>query len=165
MGRLTAAPRAGAWATVLAGAMACAPPPGAAAGGIEVDEAYAAEPVTLDAGAIYLTVRNTGDAADTLDGVSAGIAGMAHLHRMAGMGGALMLPLEGAEVPAGGSLRLAPGGLHIMLMNLRRRPVAGDTIAVTLQFRRAGTVQLRVPVLSYLEVGERAAVGVQGKPK
>ena len=130
-----------------------------------MEDAYAAEPVTLDAGALYLTVRNTGDGADTLDGVSAGIAGMAHLHRMARMGGVRMQALDGAEVPAGGSLRLVPGGLHIMLMNLRRLPVAGDTIAVTLRFRRAGAVQLRVPVVSYLEVGERAAVGSQGEPQ
>lgn len=146
------------WLTwmVLAGCAAPVPP-----GGVEVIDPFAPEPVTADVGAVYATVRNLGSAPDTLDGASSDIAAMAHLHRMAGMGAAQMRSLDVAEVPAGGSLRLAPGGLHVMLMELRERPVVGDTITITLRFRRAGAVAVRVPVVSYLEVSERAVVGNQ----
>jgi len=78
---------------------------------------------------------------------------------MGGLGGAVMRAQAGAEVPAGGQLHLRPGGLHLMLMNLASLPHAGDTVDITVEMRRAGAIALRVPVVSYLEAGERAAVG------
>jgi len=128
---------------------------------ITVVDPFAPEPVTGDVGAVYATLRNDGNTPDTLDGASADIAAMAHLHRMTGTGGTQMRGLTEVEIPVGGSLRLAPGGLHLMLMELRERPTAGDTFTVTFRFRHAGSVEVRVPVVSYLEVGERAAVGEQ----
>jgi len=44
-------------------------------------------------------------------------------------------------------------------MNLASLPHAGDTVDITVEMRRAGAIALRVPVVSYLEAGERAAVG------
>jgi copper(I)-binding protein len=132
---------------------------------IAVSDAYAAEPVSTDVAAVYLTIRNHGTIPDTLTGARAPIAGMAHLHRMAGIGGAQMRAIEAVEVPAGGQLQLRPGSLHIMLMALTRRPRVGDTIDVTVQLLRAGDVAVRVPVVSYLEVGERATVGTQDAPR
>lgn len=132
--------------------------------GIEVSDAYAAEPVSTDVAAVYLTIRNHGTIPDTLTGALAPIAGMVHLHRMAG-GRAQMRAIERVEVPAGGQLQLRPGSLHIMLMGLTRRPRVGDTIEVTVQLAHAGDVAVRVPVVSYLEVGERAAVGTQDEPR
>jgi copper(I)-binding protein len=134
--------------------------PGVVAG-VTVVDAYAAEPVTADVGAIYLTIGNQGEVADTLVGARAPVAEMVHLHRMTPGSGARMRVQDVAVVPGHGQLRLRPGGLHLMLMNLSSRPIAGDTIALALEFRHAGTVHVRVPVVSYLEVGERAAVGMQ----
>lgn len=128
--------------------------------GIEVSDAYAAEPVSREVGAVYLTIRNLGTVADTLMGARTPIAGMVHIHRMAGMGMSQMRMTASLEVPAGGLVQLRPGDLHLMLMNLTGMPHAGDTIDLTLVLRHAGDVALRVPVVSYLEVGERAAVGV-----
>jgi len=132
--------------------------------GIEVSDAYAAEPVSTDVAAVYLTIRNHGTIPDTLTGALAPIAGMVHLHRMAG-GRAPMRAIEVIEVPAGGQLQLRPGSLHIMLMALTRRPRVGDTIEVTVQLAHAGDVAVRVPIVSYLEVGERAVVGTQDEPR
>jgi copper(I)-binding protein len=126
---------------------------------IEVSDAYAVEPVSSEVAAVYLTIRNHGTVADTLLGARTPVAAMVFLHRMGGLGGAVMRAQAGAEVPAGGLLQLRPGGLHLMLMNLASQPHAGDTIDMTVELRRAGAVALRVPVVSYLEAGERAAVG------
>jgi len=139
---------------------ACAEHPRVTGAALSVLGAYAAEPVTLDVAAVYLTIRNNTGEADTLVGVETPIAAMANLHRMVGPSGApQMRDVSGAEIPAHGQLQLRPGGLHLMLMNLVTLPHAGDTVDLSLEFRHAGTIAVRVPVLSYLEVGERAAVG------
>jgi len=126
---------------------------------ISVADAYAAEPVSSEVAAVYLTIENTGDQPDTLVSVETAIAAKVDLHRMAGMGASQMRAVHNAEIPAHGQLRLRPGGLHLMLMDLTTLPHAGDTIDLTLELRHAGTIPVRAPVLSYLEVGERAAVG------
>jgi copper(I)-binding protein len=160
VGRLTAARAA---ATVPLGLTllgACAPrveDPGI----IAVTDVYAAEPVSRETGAVYLTIENRADAPDTLIGAWTPIASMAHLHTMAGAAGAAMETSAAAEIPAGGALQLRPGGLHLMLMTITAMPHAGDTIDLHLEFAHAGAVTVRVPVLTYLEVSERAAVGAQ----
>jgi periplasmic copper chaperone A len=127
---------------------------------VSVTDPYAAEPVSADVAAIYLTIRNDTDEPDTLVSAETPIAAMANLHRMVGTGGApQMRAVSGVEIPAHGQLQLRPGGLHLMLMNLVTLPHAGDTVDLTLVLRHAGTIAVRVPVVSYLEVGERAAVG------
>jgi copper(I)-binding protein len=68
-------------------------------------------------------------------------------------------------VPARGRVRLRPGDLHLMLMTITAMPHAGDTIDLTLEFRHAGAVTVRVPVVSYLEVSERATIGGQGETR
>jgi len=129
-----------------------------------VTEAYAAEPVSREAGAVYLTIENRADEPDTLLGAWTPIASMTHLHRMSGAGGTRMRTQDVAEVPAGGRLRLRPGDLHLMLMTITAMPHAGDTIDLNLEFARAGALTVRVPVLTYLEVSERAAVGARRDP-
>lgn len=49
---------------------------------------------------------------------------------------------EGVEVPAGETVKLAPGGYHLMLMDLEKPIVEGETIPVKLRFERAGAVDV-----------------------
>lgn len=170
MGRLRAVEggrgrsRAVAAVAAIAAAAACATNPDQLPeAGLVVTEAYAAEPVTREVGAVYLTIENRTDAADTLVSAWTPVASMVHFHRMTGRGGARMRTQDVAEVPAGGRLQLRPGGLHLMLMSITAMPQAGDTIDITLNFRNAGAVLVRAPVVSYLEVNERATVGGQGQ--
>jgi copper(I)-binding protein len=91
-------------------------------------------------------------------GAESPIAAAAEIHRQMTMGAMVrMEPAGPLAVPAHGVLRLEPGGTHLMLLRLARRPLAGDTIDVTLTFRRAGAITLRVPVIPYAEVSGRAA--------
>ena len=49
-------------------------------------------------------------------------------------------------IPAKDSVELAPGGLHIMLVNLGKDLSVGDTFPVTLEFQRAGDITIEVEV-------------------
>ena len=138
---------------------ACSGQPQSGGATIAVADPYAAEPVSLDVAAVYLTIVNTGEEPDTLLGARTPIAAKVDLHRMTGMGAGQMRPVHAAEIPARGQLRLRPGALHLMLMDLTTRPHVGDTIDLALELQHAGIISVRAPVLSYLEVGERAAVG------
>lgn len=98
-------------------------------------------------GAGFMTIRNTGTAADRLVSATSPVSGRVELHTHIRDGDVMrMRPVQDIPVPAGGSATLAPGGLHLMFMGLNRTLVAGETIPVTLRFAEAGevTVQLRV---------------------
>jgi len=57
-----------------------------------------------------------------------------------------MRPVGGILINPGIATRLAPGGLHIMLMDLKRPLKEGDSITLTLTFERAGKQTVIVPV-------------------
>lgn len=97
----------------------------------------------------YLVVRNTGTAADRLVGASAEIAGRTEIHTMAvdDKGVMTMRPVEdGIAIAPGESVALKPGSYHLMLMDLAAPAVAGESVAGSLTFETAGTLELTFPV-------------------
>lgn len=85
--------------------------------------------------AVFGQVENRASSARTIVAASTSASGRAELHEMAmGADGTMVMrPIVGGiEVPAGGSADLAPGGKHIMLMDLARTLVPGEQIDVTL---------------------------------
>jgi len=52
----------------------------------------------------------------------------------------------GIPVAPGEGVELRPGGLHLMLMNLRASLVEGDTLVLSLYFEEAGYQEILVPV-------------------
>ena len=120
------------------------------AGDLEVRDAFAFSPPTTSEAAGYFTVVNRGSTPDTLLAISSPIAASAMLHGQVPDGGMVRMEhVEAAVIPARDSLVLAPGGMHVMFMDLERRPQPGDSIAVRLRFARAGEVTLMIPVRSY----------------
>ena len=96
----------------------------------------------------FLTIENTGDTDDRLVSVTAKVSGDVQLHEMAMEGDVMKmreLP-DGIVIPAGETVTLAPGGLHIMFMGLNQAFVEGETVTVTLTFEKAGTVEVPLPV-------------------
>ena len=66
---------------------------------------------------------------------------------MAMDGNVMRMRATGAlPVPAGGTLTLAPGGYHVMLLDLKRPLVAGDKVPLRLTFEKAGTIEVTVNV-------------------
>lgn len=85
---------------------------------------------------------------DSLVGVRSSIGGNAALHDIAP--GNQMITVPAIELPAGHDVALGiSGGPHIMIEQLPHDEAPGDTIAITLQFARAGKLDLRVPVTRY----------------
>jgi copper(I)-binding protein len=99
------------------------------------------------AGAVYLTIRNTGAADDVLQGVQTPAAAMAMLHATEMIDGvASMKHLDKVEVGAGSEVKLQPLGTHIMLMGLKAPLKEGESIPLVLEFENAGKVEVTVPV-------------------
>lgn len=81
----------------------------------------------------YVTLANPGVAAQRCTGVTGAEFGAAELHRSVLEDGmSRMLAGQVIELPAGGRVELAPGGLHIMLFRPARALVAGDRTRLTL---------------------------------
>ena len=127
---------------------ACSSGSGASGGSLAVSGAWVRVPTSPDTTAAYLTIVNGTNADDTLVGVSTAAAASAGLHRTttdsSGMTGMQMT--DSVHVPAGGTVSLAPGGYHIMLMGLTGDLIAGGTIELVLAFEHAGVVKVTAEV-------------------
>lgn len=103
---------------------------------------------------LYVDIANTGTKDDTLIGVATPIAAMPMLHETVVTDGVASMPhTMSIPIPAGQTVRLAPGGYHGMLMDLTGALKEGDSFPVTLSFRDGGDVTMDVDVLS-LRAGE-----------
>ncbi|MEQ9178581.1 MAG: copper chaperone PCu(A)C [Nitratireductor sp.] len=63
-------------------------------------------------------------------------------------GVATMRPAAQVTIPPGGLVRLQPGGLHIMLMELNYPLEEGAMLPLTLEFGADGRLTVDIPVLS-----------------
>ena len=101
-------------------------------------------------GAGYLTIMNMGEQEDVLIRVDAPFARHTEIHEIKMDGDiAKMRPLQsGLKIPAGQSVNLAPGGLHLMFMDLQRPLKAGDTHTIVLHFKYHGEVRALLTVRS-----------------
>jgi len=98
---------------------------------------------TSKVGAGYLEIVNSGETADRLIEVRADIPRI-EIHDIEDNDGVVkMVEMEnGIEVPAGETVSLEPGGLHIMFMGLEGALVAGTEVPATLVFEQAGEVDV-----------------------
>jgi len=96
----------------------------------------------------YLTIENKGSAPDRLVGGSGEIAGKVELHEMSMNNGVMtMRPLDkGLTIEPGKIVKLAPGGYHLMMFDLKSQLKQGDKVPVTLEFEKAGKVTLSLDV-------------------
>jgi copper(I)-binding protein len=113
-----------------------------------ISDAWVRPPIGADRPAAgYLTITNPGAAAETLVGVTSPIAMSCQIHEssMDSSGMAGMHPIDRLEIPAGGTVTLAPGGYHLMLMESRAMTV-GSTVELRLEFEQAGTIVVQAEV-------------------
>jgi copper(I)-binding protein len=123
--------------------------PAVTAGDLELSGAFTRATLpNAPVGGGYLTITNKGTSDDRLVSVSTPVAGTSQIHQMK-MDGDVMkmnaLP-DGLVIPAGGTVRLEPGGYHLMFMDLQEPLVEGQSLSVTLTFEKAGTVELQLPI-------------------
>jgi periplasmic copper chaperone A len=119
------------------------------AGDLVITQAWArATPGGAKIGGGYVTVENKGAAPDRLIGGSADIAVKVEVHEMAMNNGVMtMRPLDkGLTIEPGKTVKLAPGGYHLMMFDLKGPLKQGDKVPVTLEFEKAGKVKLSLDV-------------------
>ena len=129
------------------------------AGDLVITQAWSrATPTGAKVAGAYLTVENKGSASDRLMGGSGDVAGRVEIHEMAMDNGVMrMRPLDkGLDIEPGKTVKLAPGGYHLMLLDLKSQLKQGDKVPVTLQFEKAGKVELSLDVQG---VGAQAPAG------
>jgi copper(I)-binding protein len=95
-----------------------------------------------------MTVTNKGSTPDRLSCVSSDASAECQLHSMTMDKGVMkMSPVEGGlEIKAGETVTLKPSSMHLMFLNLKHPLEQGSTVAATLLFEKAGTVQIEFPI-------------------
>lgn len=101
-----------------------------------------------DNSSVYMLITNGTATDDTLLSVSSEAADKAELHESydAGNETTSMRPAGEQPIGSGSKLRLEPGGLHIMLMDIQRDLTVGDSVSVDLEFSHVGKKNIIVPV-------------------
>ena len=96
----------------------------------------------------FLTIENKGAAPDRLVSVAGDVAGRVEIHEMAINNGVMtMRPLDkGLAIEPGKTVKLAPGGYHLMLMDLKNPLKQGEKVPLELQFEKAGKVAVSLDV-------------------
>ncbi len=127
-------------------------------GSLEIGHPWSrAMPPGARTGVGYLTLANHGAEADRLVSASSPVAAEVQIHELAINDGVMtMRQLDGGlEIPANGEAKLAPGGLHMMLVGVKQPFREGEMVPLTLTFEKAGTVEVQLKV---------DAMGAKGAP-
>ncbi|MDG2089657.1 MAG: copper chaperone PCu(A)C [Gammaproteobacteria bacterium] len=98
--------------------------------------------------AVYITISNVGNHGVNLESVTSIDAESAMIHRSTlGNGMMTMQHLSELYIPSQETVRLEPGGMHIMLTDLRRSFRAGEQIRMNLNFSNGLVLRVDVPIL------------------
>jgi len=119
------------------------------AGDLVITQAWSrATPGGAKVGGGYLTIENKGTTPDRLIGGSADVAAKVQVHEMSMNNGVMtMRPVEeGLVIEPGKTVKLAPAGYHLMIMDLKSPLKQGDKVPVTLEFEKAGKVAVTLDV-------------------
>lgn len=119
------------------------------AGDIAIDRPWTrAVGASAPTAAGYMVLRNGGTVPDRLVSAATPMATAIEMHQMSMTDGIMrMRPLpDGIELPPGQSMRLEPGGLHLMLIGPMGGLARGTRVPVRLRFERAGQVAVELIV-------------------
>ncbi len=124
-------------------------------GDLEIMHPMAFEtPKMAKAGAGFLTITNNGDTDDVLLEVRADFPKV-EVHTTEETDGvAKMMHVENLPIPVGETVKLAPGGYHVMFMGLEAPFEDGQEIPATLVFEKAGEIEVTFNVEVRPEGGE-----------
>ena len=113
---------------------------------VRVEGAWARPTVPgQQAGGGYVTL--TSAVADRLVGGSTAAAQRLELHTMSMQGDVMqMRQIDAIELPAGRTVELKPGGLHLMFIGITKPLTAGSKLPVTLRFEKAGEMKVEFDV-------------------
>lgn len=98
----------------------------------------------------YLTITNNGKEADKLTGGTFEGAATVEVHEMKMDGDKMLMRQlkDGLEIQPGQSVKLSPGGYHLMFVGLKAPIAKGPNIKGSLTFEKAGTIDVSYKVES-----------------
>jgi copper(I)-binding protein len=97
--------------------------------------------------AFYFKAINNSDKADTLLSVKSDAAKMVQMHESFNKNGMMgMRQVKAIPIQAKSTLEFKPGGYHVMVMNLKKDLLKGDSAEFTLHFKYAGNIKVTAPV-------------------
>ena len=113
----------------------------------------------------YLTIENKGSTPDRLIGGTVDVAAKVEVHEMATKNGVMtMRQLDsGLTIEPGKTVKLAPGGYHLMMLDLKSPLKKGDQLPVTLEFEKAGKVTVSFDIQGVGAPGPGAAAPMDMK--
>jgi iron complex outermembrane receptor protein len=98
-------------------------------------------------GVAYFTLENRGATEDALIAASTPAAARVEFHQTTlAEGIARMRPLAQVVLPPGKTVRVEPGGVHAMLVELKHPLEAGRQVPLVLEFREAGRVEVKLNI-------------------
>ncbi len=99
-------------------------------------------------GVTYLNITNHGPKDDRLVSAHTVVAARVETHETVEEDGVVRMlhRKDGFALPTGTSLTMEPGDHHLMLMELKADLVEGHPYELTLEFEKAGTMTIQVPV-------------------
>jgi periplasmic copper chaperone A len=115
---------------------------------IEIADAWARPSIGQSRNSVaYMKLTNRGADADRLVAASTPAAGKVELHTTVRDGDVLrMREVPTVDLKPGEAVAFAPGGLHVMLLDVREPLKAGQNFPLTLRFEKAGEQQVTVTV-------------------
>ena len=120
--------------------------------GITVREAWIRATKTGENGAVYFVLVNDSTEQDELLGVSSDLADAVEIHKsslVAGTDVMQMNPVSSVALASGSEVTFEPGGLHVMLVGLKKELQVGDVIKLTLHFKKHADVPVNVSVAEF----------------
>ncbi len=119
------------------------------AGSLKIEKPWTrATPTGARVAGGFMRITNTGKEADRLVGGSSPVAGRFEVHEMR-MEGEVMRMREltnGLVIQPGQTVELKPGSYHVMFMDMKAQLKQGEKVKGTLQFEKAGTVEIEYSV-------------------
>jgi copper(I)-binding protein len=106
-----------------------------------------ATPTGAKSGVVYLTLINNGGSGDNLLSATTPVADQIQFHSASEEDGvSRMREMRTVEVAPRARVTFSPGGLHIMVVGLKQPLKEGQTFPLTLNFEKAGTREVTVPI-------------------
>jgi copper(I)-binding protein len=137
-------------ATLALALLTAAPPVLAGGDDVVIEGAWSRASIgTSRPGVAYMTLRNTGDAPVVVSDLRTDLAMMPMIHTSTTdtQGVTRMSHMEQVEIAAGETVALEPGGLHVMLMDLQRPMVEGESFTLSLILAGGEEIAVEVPIL------------------
>ena len=134
-------------------------------GALQISQPWSrATPKGAEVAGAYFKITNTGTTPDRLVGGSSPVAGRFEIHQMSMENGVMkMRPVQGGlEIKPGESVELKPGAYHVMLLDLKQPLNKGDHVKATLNFEKAGSVDIEYNVVGVGETPAAAAPSQTG---